>query len=78
MKGNPKYQIGDKVIVEVNGENHVGEIYIIDPEGTWDDPDDVSYDIMIHDFTHPVYPDKPGDCLVKHCTEKTVKLYKNE
>lgn len=78
MKGNPKYQIGDKVIVNINGKEHIGEIYIIDSEGTWDNPDDVSYDVMVHDFMHSVYPNKPGDCLIKHCTEKIVKLYKNE
>lgn len=75
MKGNPKYKYGDKVIIELDGKQHVGEIYIIDKYGTWDYPDDVSYDIMIHDYVHPDTPDKISDCLCKHVTEKDVKPY---
>jgi len=83
MKGQPKYKVGDKVIItnddvnSINYGDHIGEVYIVDPFGTWDDPSDVSYDIMIEDYRHPSAPDKPSKCLCKHYTEKLVKPYVN-
>lgn len=83
MKGHPKYNLGDKVIISLTMPNeepkeHVGEVYIIDKYGTWDDPTDVSYDVMIHDYRHPSHPEVETDCLVKHCTERTVQPYIEE
>lgn len=81
MKGKPKYKHGEKVIItfpesdKLNAGEHVGEIYIIDEYGTWNDPSDVSYDILISDYRHPSEPDKLTQCLCKHWTEKTVKPY---
>ena len=75
MKGKPKFKEGDKVVITLDGKYHVGEIFIVDPYGTWDDPSDVSYDVMIHDYRHPSNPDKITDCLCKHNTEKNVLKY---
>ena len=71
MKGKPKYKLGDKVqfTLENEGTFH-GYVYIIDEYGTWDDPSDVSYDIMVEDWGP-----KKEECLFKHITEKLVSSY---
>jgi len=80
MKGHPKYKVGDKVIINlhyfeenVNEGEHIGEIYIIDENGTYENPSDVSYDVMIHDFK--CLNNQVTDCLCKHFTESTVRPY---
>ena len=81
MRGKPKYKYGEKVIItfpesdELNAGEHVGTVEIIDKFGTFDDPSDVSYDILISDYRHPSEPEKLTQCLCKHWTEKTVKPY---
>lgn len=66
MKGQPKFNYGDQVVFTWNkDEEKEGTIYIIDECGTWDDPSDVSYDIM---------SELDGrKCLFKHITEKLVR-----
>ena len=64
MKGNPKFKYEEKVKFKFNDEIKEGTIYIIDKYGTWDDPSDVSYDII------STYNGK--ECLFKHITEKLV------
>ena len=65
MKGQPKFKYGDKVTFTWGkDEEKEGTIYIIDKYGTWDDPSDVSYDIMSED--------NGRKCLFKHITEKYV------
>lgn len=73
MLGYPKYKKGD--IVRFNTMSYddvhherepqpvksIGEIYIVDAYGTFEQNDEVSYDIMI-----------PGVVLVKHCVESTI------
>ena len=58
MRGNPKYKVGDRVRFEFNGELVDGKVYIVDTFGTWEDPSDVSYDVM-----------SDQDCLYKHIRE---------
>lgn len=58
MRGKPKYKVGDRVRFECNGELVDGNVYIVDSFGTWEDPSDVSYDIM-----------SDQDCLYKHIRE---------
>lgn len=68
MKGYPKYKIGDKVQFTLNNEGTFhGSIFIIDSYGTFEDPSDVSYDIMVDN-----YGPKKEQCLFKHITEKLV------
>ena len=64
MKGNPKFKYEEKVKFKFNDEIKEGTIYIIDRYGTWDNPSDVSYDII------STYNGK--ECLFKHITEKLV------
>lgn len=89
MKGNPRYNIDDVVYFDIKGINgkvstKKGKIYIIDQFGTWDDPSDVSYDIMVENDEHKSliydpatnekrYETVTGDCLYKHITEKSVR-----
>lgn len=71
MKGNPKFNYGDKVKFTLGKDTFYGAIYIIDPYGTWDDPSDVSYDIMVDN-----YGERKEQCLFKHITESLVKKCK--
>ena len=69
MKGKPKFKIGDKVQFTLDNETFYGEVYIVDAYGTWDDPNDVSYDILVNNWGP-----KKEECLFKHITEKLVSL----
>lgn len=62
MKGKPKYKLNDTVEFKVCDEILQGYIFIIDKYGTFDNPTDVSYDIMV----------ESKNCLYKHVTEKLV------
>ena len=65
MRGKPKFKYNEKVTFKFLDKIKEGTIYIIDEYGTWDDPSDVSYDIMST-------TDDGGKCLYKHITEKLV------
>ena len=62
MKGHPKYQYGNLVKFELNGEIKEGIVYIIDKYGTFEDDSDVSYDILVGN----------ENCLYKHINEKYI------
>lgn len=62
MKGKPKYNLNNLVKFEIDGEIKEGRIYIIDKYGTFADPSDVSYDIMVDS----------ENCLYKHINEKYI------
>lgn len=62
MKGKPKYKVGTTVKFIVGDELKTGEIFVVDAYGTFDNPDDVSYDIMV----------ESDNCLYKHIQEKYV------
>jgi len=66
MKGNPRFNVGDAVKFECDGIKATGEVYIVDEYGTFEQPDDVSYDIM------------STSCLYKHIPERMVskKIFK--
>lgn len=65
MKGHPKYQYGNLVKFELNGEIKEGIVYIIDKYGTFEDDSDVSYDILVKNENE--------HCLYKHINEKYLK-----
>ena len=64
MLGKPKFKHGDLVTFNIIIDNVetpiIGNVYIVDKYGTFEDPSDVSYDIM------------SNDCLYKHVGEKMV------
>lgn len=78
MIGKPKFKRGDKVKFVLEDKEYVGEIWIIDKYGTFEDDSDVSYDIMVKDAFKEddnfYRPNENNDCLFKHITEKLVKL----
>ena len=59
MKGKPQFKVGDKVRFFVQDTMYTGYVYIVDAYGTFEYPDDVSYDIMLEDER----------CLYKHIPE---------
>ena len=71
MKGFPKYSRGQLVSFTFTNVRYpepvtkVGRVYIIDAFGTFDDPDDVSYDILVEN--------EEENCLYKHVTEALVQ-----
>lgn len=65
MKGNPKFKEGDRVKFICNGKDLIGTVEIVDKYGTFDNPNDVSYDIFVEE----------ENCLYKHFTEKLVSKY---
>lgn len=77
MIGKPKFKHGDKVKFVLEDKEYIGEIWIIDKYGTFDDDSDVSYDIMVKDAFKEgddyYHPNKNNDCLFKHITEKEVE-----
>jgi len=64
MLGKPKFKHGDLVTFNIVIDNVetpiIGNIYIIDEYGTFEDSSDVSYDIM------------SDNCLYKHIREDKV------
>ena len=68
MRGHPKFKLGEKVKFALDNEIYYGNIYIIDKYGTFEDPSDVSYDIMVDNWGP-----KKEECLFKHITEKLVE-----
>ena len=77
MKGHPKFNCKDIVKFKLQDKEYIGEVYIVDKYGTWDDPSDVSYDILVKDAFKEgdEYYKQNGnnDCLFKHITEKLVE-----
>lgn len=47
--GKPKYTYGDEVSFKLEGQTRKGTIYIVDAYGTFEKPDEVSYDILSKD-----------------------------
>ena len=62
MRGKPKFKLGDIVSFNLGNETKKGEIWVVDAYGTFQDPSDVSYDVMVAE----------ENCLYKHLTESLV------
>jgi hypothetical protein len=67
MLGKPQFKVGERVMFEcVKDESkRVGVVYIVDKYGTFDDPSDVSYDIMVDE----------ENMLYKHISERYVTKF---
>ena len=72
MLGKPKYAYGNKVKFKIKRDDKeyelVGEVYIIDKYGTFEDNSDVSYDIMVDKC-----PLNNEPCLFKHFREDLIE-----
>lgn len=72
MLGNPKFNYGDKVkfkyipYQKTEEVEVIGEIYIIDAYGTFEQNKEVSYDVMFTD-------DDGYKCLFKHLVESRLE-----
>ena len=77
MKGHPKFNCKDIVKFKLEDKEYIGEVWIVDKYGTWDDPSDVSYDILVKDAfkegDEHYHPNGNNDCLFKHITERLVE-----
>lgn len=77
MKGQPKFNCKDIVKFKLQDKEYIGEVWIVDKYGTWEDPSDVSYDILVEDAfkegDEHYHPNGNNDCLFKHITEKLVE-----
>lgn len=75
MIGKPKYNINDEVEfdIQIEDKNYVliGKIFIIDKYGTFEQNDDVSYDIMVDHL--PLHDNEP--CLFKHIIESDIRKH---
>ena len=71
MLGNPKFNYEDRVkfFITMDGEKIecIGSVFIVDPWGTFEQNEEVSYDIMVDDF-------KGNKTLFKHVREGEVEL----
>ena len=64
MLGNPKFSIYDLVRFKLDdGIERQGLVYVVDAYGTFEQNEDVSYDIMV----------TSENCLYKHVKEKFVE-----
>ena len=68
MLGNPKYNYGDKVKFTIEGHDIVGTVEIIDAYGTFEQNEEVSYDIL--GSSEHYFNGEP--CLFKHIIETHV------
>lgn len=72
MIGKPKYNLGDVVTFDIyyNGQIHTltGRIDIIDANGTFEQNEEVSYDIMVDKSDYRSTP-----CLYKHIRESALR-----
>lgn len=68
MIGKPKFKYGDKVKFVLEDKEYIGEVWIIDKFGTFEDNSDVSYDIMVEN-----YDGNGNGCLFKHISEREVE-----
>ena len=53
MLGKPKFKEDEVVKFTTDGEVLTGKIYIIDPYGTFEQNEEVSYDVMVEDGPWP-------------------------
>lgn len=69
---NPKYKLNDIVKFTLDGKQYLGNVYIIDANGTFESPGIPSYDIMIKDPEAVSEANKEGLVLFKHITENLI------
>lgn len=62
---NTKFEYGDIVNFKINGAIKTGRVYIIDANGTFENPGVASYDIMVDD----------ENTLYKHIEECKLKAH---
>lgn len=74
MLGKPKYKVGDSVFFKLYEDDKEfiieGKVYIVDAYGTFEQQNEVSYDIMAEQS----HFDKNSKCLYKHIRESNLYI----
>lgn len=68
----PKYKLNDPVKFTLDGKQHLGNVYIIDTNGTFDHPGVPSYDILAKGRLYISQINPEGRILYKHIPETLI------
>ena len=68
----PKYKLNDQVKFTLDGKQHLGNVYIIDADGTFDSPGVPSYDILAKERLYISQINPEGRILYKHIPETLI------
>lgn len=68
----PKYKLNDTVKFTLDGKQHLGNVYIIDADGTFDNPGVPSYDILVKEHLYISQINPEGCILYKHIPETLI------
>ena len=68
----PKYKLNDTVKFKLDGNQHLGNVYIIDANGTFDSPGVPSYDILAKERLYISQINPEGRILYKHIPETLI------
>jgi hypothetical protein len=68
----PKYKLNDTVKFTLDGKQHLGNVYIIDADGTFDSPGVPSYDILAKEHLYISQINPEGRILYKHIPETLI------
>lgn len=74
MRGKPKYKEGTMVKFIIGDELKTGHIFVVDKYGTFADPTDVSYDIMV-ESENMLYKHIPEKYVVQRCYKMELKSW---
>lgn len=74
MKGKPKHKVGDTVKFIFGNELKTGSVFVVDKYGTFDNPTDVSYDILEED-ENVLYKHIQEKYVVQRCYKMTLKSW---
>lgn len=68
----PKYKLNDTVKFTLDGKQHLGNVHIIDANGTFDNPGVPSYDILAKERLYISQINPEGRILYKHIPETLI------
>lgn len=68
----PKYKLNDTVKFTLDGKQHLGNVYIVDANGTFDNPEVPSYDILAKEHLYISQINPEGRILYKHIPETLI------
>ena len=68
----PKYKLNDTVKCTLDGKQHLGTVYIVDANGTFDNPGVPSYDILAKEHLYISQINPEGRILYKHIPETLI------
>lgn len=68
----PKYKLNDSVKFTLGGKQYLGNVYIIDANGTFERPEVPSYDILVKEHLYVSKTNPEGHILYKHIPETLI------